>query len=491
MNNTMNKKASAKRPLFDRRGKSGTYAVVMSLILLAVLVVVNMLAASLPSKYTMIDTSSNGQFDISGTTERFISQITEKITFYYVCTKGYEDASLKTFVDRYASMNSNLSVVSIDPVDDPSFLEKYQVTDLNENSIIIESERRVKTVDYYDFFRFYNADMNYYMSYDEYTYYGPTYESYYGYTFTPIQYFDSVLTLGVEYVSASAVPSMYLLNGHGETDFPAVVTTNLDSVGFSYETINLALGESIPEDCTSIVIHNPTADITEAEARTLSAYLADGGNLLLITSNGAEKFKNLASVTKEWGLSAYAGVVNEGKSSSHVSNLPTYIFPTINAEHDATAYVASNSAVLLSNAHAIGITEVSGIKTTELFTTSDKAFISSDGQKSDAGKLVLGAVAEKIEGAGKICWVSSGDYIKEANISSTNYGNFYAFFLMAKWLTGNYTSSLSEIPGVELSEPKVITTATDVNIWGSILIFIIPGAVIGGGVAYCIYRRRR
>ena len=35
----MNKNTS-KKPLFDRRGKSGTYAVIMSLILLAVLAVV-------------------------------------------------------------------------------------------------------------------------------------------------------------------------------------------------------------------------------------------------------------------------------------------------------------------------------------------------------------------------------------------------------------------------------------------------------------------
>lgn len=491
MNNTVNKKTSAKNPLFDRRGKSGTYVVVMSLILLAVLVVVNMLAASLPSKYMMLDTSSNGQYDISGTTERFISQIGEKITFYYICTSGHEDSSLKTFVDRYASMSNNLTVVSIDPIDDPSFLEKYQATDLNENSIIVESEKRVKVIDYYDFFRFYNADTNYYMSYDEYSYYGPTYEQYYGYTFTPIQYFDSVLTLGIEYVSASAVPSMYLLNGHGETDFPAVVTTNLDSVGFSYETVNLALGETIPEDCTCIVINNPASDITDTEAATISAYLQNGGNLLLITANGAEKFTNIAKITKEWGLSAAAGVVNEGKTSAHVSNLPTYIFPTINSEHEATAYVASNSAVLLSNAHAINVSEVSGVKVSELFTTSDKAFISSGGQNSEAGKLVLGAMAEKTEGSGKLCWVASGDYIKESNISSTNYGNFYAFFVMAKWLTGNYTSSLAEIPGVELSEPTILTTAADVNVWGTILIFVVPSVVIGAGIAYCIYRRRR
>ena len=47
------------------------------------------------------------------------------------------------------------------------------------------------------------------------------------------------------------------------------------------------------------------------------------------------------------------------------------------------------------------------------------------------------------------------------------------------------------IPGVELSETLITTTAADANIWGSILIFIVPGAVLGGGIIYWVRRRRR
>ena len=186
MNNNTNKK-----PLFDRRGKSGTYAVVVSLILLAVLVVVNMLVGSLPSKLTMIDTSGTGKYDISGTSQSFVASVKDKVTIYYICTDGYEDSDFKTFLDRYSSLSPKITVVRVDPARDPSFLEKYQTEALNENSVIIETEKRVKVVDYYDFFLFYNADINYSMTYDEYASYGAMYESYYGYTFTPIQYFDS------------------------------------------------------------------------------------------------------------------------------------------------------------------------------------------------------------------------------------------------------------------------------------------------------------
>ena len=485
MNNNTNKK-----PLFDRRGKSGTYAVVVSLILLAVLVVVNMLVGSLPSKLTMIDTSGTGKYDISGTSQSFVASVKDKVTIYYICTDGYEDSDFKTFLDRYSSLSSKITVVRVDPARDPSFLEKYQTEALNENSVIIETEKRVKVVDYYDFFLFYNADINYSMTYDEYASYGAMYESYYGYTFTPIQYFDSVLTLGIEYVCAETVPSMYLLEGHGEAEFPEVVTQNLDSVGFKYDSINLALGDPIPNDCTCIVINNPSSDITALEAATISNYLADGGNLLLITSNGADSFKNLGAVVADFGLSAESGTVYEGDSSAYIQS-PSVIYPEIDSEHASVAYIAqSNIPVLLSYTHAIGVTEVSGVSATPIFTTSEKAYSVVGGENSEAGEKVLGVVAES-DGGAAVCWISSGGFLTDSLITYTNGGNFYAFYTSMNYLTGNFTSSLPDIPGIELSEPLIVTTATDANLWGTILIFIVPGAVLGGGIIYWIRRRRK
>lgn len=481
---------TSKKPLFDRRGKSGTYAVVVSLILLAVLIVVNMLVGSLPTKLTMIDTSGTGKFDISGTSQSFIAGIKDKVTIYYICTDGYEDNDFKTFLDRYSSLNSRITVQRVDPARDPSFLEKYQTEALSENSVIIETEKRVKVVDYYDFFLFYNADINYSMSYDEYASYGAMYESYYGYTFTPVQYFDSTLTLGIEYVCAETVPSMYLLEGHGEAELPEIVTKNLDSFGFRYDSINLALGDPVPSDCTCIVINNPASDITALEAATISNYLGGGGNLLLITANGADQFKNLASVAADFGLAAEAGTVYEGDSGAYIQS-PGVIYPTVNSEHKSVAYISQNDIpVLLSYTHAIKTSEVSGVTVTPIFTTTNKAYSVVGGQNGEAGERNLGVVAE-VENGATVCWIASGGFLSDSLITYTNGGNFYAFYSAMNYLTGNFTSTLPEIPGIELSDPVITTTATDANLWGTVLIFIVPGAVLGGGIIYWIRRRRR
>lgn len=485
----MSKKVNNK-PLFDRRGKSGTYAVVISLILLAVLVVVNMIVGSLPLKLTKLDTSATGQFDISGTSQSFIAGINDKITIYYICSDGSEDETFETFVERYASMNSNISVVDIDPVDDPDFLEKYNVSDLNENSLIIESEKRVKIIDFYDFYLFTNSSLGISMTYEEYSQYGAMYEQYYGYSFTPVQYYDSVMTLGIEYVTAQKVPSMYLLGGHGESKFADVVTKNLDYLGMTYNSVNLALGDKLPEDCTCLVINNPTSDITAVEAATIAEYLDNGGNILLLTSKGAHEFKNLMSLASAYGLSAEQGTVQEGDSSAHVANVPGYIYAEINDSHESMSLISSNKVrLLIADAHAINIAEVEGVETTALFTTSKKAYSVVGGVNGEAGVKNLGVVAEKEES--RFCWVASGAFISDALISYTDGGNFYGFYGIVNWMTGNYASQLPDIPGIELSEPMIVTTATDANIWGTILIFIVPLVVLGGGIGYSVYRRRR
>ncbi len=485
MNKNMNNK-----PIFDRRGKSGTYAVVLSLILLAVLIMVNVIVSTFPGKYTLIDTSSTGKYDISGTSENFISKLGERVTIYYVSTSQNKDTAFEAFVDRYASMSRNITVVDVDPIDNPSFVEKYQAADLSENSLIIESDKRVKIIDYYDFFLFTNSDIGYTMSYEEYAQYGQMYEQYYGYTFTPVQYYDSVMTLGIEYVTAEKVPSMYLLEGHGEAEFADVVKDNLDYVGVTYTSLNLALGDPIPDDCTCLVINAPASDITAREASTIKEYLDNGGSVFLFTQKNSAGFSNLMSVASVYGLSAEGGTVNEGDSGSHISSEPAYIYPVVNDSHEAVSYIVSNDIPLLvTNAHAINAAEVSGVEVSALLTTSEKAYSVSDNVKGESGVKNLGVMAQT--DTGKFCWISSGEFISDSMIYYTNGGNFYAFYSMTNYLTGNYSSSLPEIPGVELSEPLIVTTATDANVWGTILIFIVPLSVIGAGIGYSVYRRRR
>lgn len=496
-----NKKNSAvSKPIFDRRGKSGIYSVVLSLILLAVLVVINMIVGSLPAKFTMLDSTASGQYKISGTTESFISGLDESITVYYIVPNGYEDSVLTSFLERYVSMSQRLSLKYIDPLKDPSFLDKYpEFDDLAQEAsseymstyLLIESGKRYRVIHTGELYTYAFSELG--VSglslseaselYSQYMYYGiyPVKDGY---------CFDGTITGAVEYVCADVIPSIYLLNGHGEEEFGSTVASTLADYGMEYSLLNLALeGDSIPEDCACIIINKPTSDITAEEALKLADYMAGGGNIFLMTDKGSDTLKNLMSLTSSCGMKLEAGTVSEGDSSKHVTDFPGHIYPTLNSSHDMTSPFASyKKAILLSNSQAIAVGDAEGYTITELLTTSEKA---RSGENGEEGKKILGAIAEGSDGKGKLLWVASAALTNDGLISSTSSGNLLLLFNMTNILTGDYISTLPDIESIAITEATIATTAVDANIWGTILIFLIPGALLAAGLGYTIYRRRR
>ena len=492
MNNNMNKK-----PLFDRRGKSGIYSVVLSLILLAVLIVVNLIVGSLPAKITMLDTTDTGKYEISGTTESFLAGIKQDVTIYYIVPEGYEDSTLSSYLERYVSVNKKLTLKSVDPLENPTFLEAYpEFDDMSSDTEYMSSYLLVQTAERY---RVIHTGELYTYAFNELGATGLSfdeamnlYQQYMYYGIYPVEdgyAFDSTITGAVEYVCAENIPSIYFLSGHGEEPFSETVSSYLKDYGIEYKDLNLALdGDTVPADCSCIIIHKPTSDLTVTESSKLSAYVAGGGNIFLMTNKNSGDMKNLMNLTAEFGLGTESGTVSEGDSSKHVADLPGYIYPTLNSAHDTTSLLAGYSnVVLLADAQSIVTAEASGYTITELLTTSDKATVNGDAE----GEKVLAAISEGNNGGGKLLWVASPSLTNDSLISKTQSGNFVLFFGMANALMDDYISVLPEIESISMTQAVVTTTATDVNIWGTILIFLIPGALLGAGIGYTVYRRRR
>ena len=494
MNNNMNKK-----PLFDRRGKSGIYSVVLALILLAVLIVVNMIVGSLPAKLTMLDTTDTGKYEISGTTESFLAGIKEDVTIYYIVPEGYEDSTLASYLERYVSVNKKLTLKSVDPLENPTFLEAYpEFDDMSAEAgseymssyLLVQSAERYRVIHTGELYTYaFNELGATGLSFDEAM---ELYQQYMYYGIYPVEdgyAYDSTITGAVEYVCAENIPSIYFLSGHGEEAFSETVASYLKDYGIAYKDLNLALdGDSIPADCSCIIIHKPVSDLTITEASKLSSYIAGGGNIFLMTEKNSDGMRNLMNLTAEFGLGVEAGTVNEGDSSKHVADLPGHIYPTLHATHTTTSLLAGyKNVVLLANAQSIKISDASGYTVTELLTTSDKATVSGGAE----GKKVLAAISEGNNGGGKLLWVASPSLTNDALISKTQSGNFVLFFGMTNALMGDYISVLPEISSISMSQSMVTTTAIDVNIWGAILIFVIPGAFLAAGIGYTVYRRRR
>ncbi|MBO4321847.1 MAG: GldG family protein [Clostridia bacterium] len=476
-----------------RTGKMGGYTSVMALIVIAAVIFVNLIAASIPSKYTKLDSSVNNIYTLSPASQRFVSSLKEDVTLWFVCTGGSDEEMLRIFLDRYAALSDRVKVKVIDPVKDPGLLVKYpDLESANNFSVLAEGAKRTKLVDYTDLYYYYNENAGE-ISVDMYNYYSQMYgssatlESYYG-PFTLFFSGDSRITGAIEYVTAEKVPTLYILEGHGEAELSAtLVSALLDSSGVTHSSLNIALGDEIPEDCDVIVINSPTNDLTEAEAAALSGYFSDGGRILLLTNPAATLFPNLMKLASDAGMSAIPGTVSEGDSSRHYPRNSQYIYPSFNSEHEASSTSASYDGQLIApSAHGISLDGGDGIVLTWLMKTSDRATTT---ESSEAASYVLAAAAEK--GDGRFVWIGSADMISDTFINGTGGYNLALPDGIFGWMQSSYVSSLGNIEAISMSTSSLTVTEGQANFWGGLLIIVVPLACVAAAIVITVVRRRR
>ena len=482
-------------PEFGKAGKMGTYTIIISAIVLAVLVVVNLIVSALPSKYTKFDTSATKMYTLSDGTQDFVSGLTQDVTLYYVVVSGQEDEKIETFLARFSDLNPKVKVKNLDPVKEPDFLKKYNAEDLVSTGFLIVSDKRSKAISLSEFY-YYANESGEQMSVDEYEYYSSYYGEYFEYYFGVFEpYFDgdSAITGAIEYVTAEKVPTVYILEGHNEKEFEDVITLNLfDYQQITYSKVNIALDE-IPEDADVIIINTPSTDLAPEETDRLIAYFNNGGKIMLITAGGCEDYTNLCRLTAVAGMAPLSGTVNEGDSGYHNRQSLQLIYPTENTAHDALSVYGSvliqygTIRTLMPYPHAIALNGADGVTLSQLLTTTEKAYLGTD--SSHTASYCIAAATEK--GDGKFVWIPSSLFLTSTYLNATNGANFYFASSVLSWMHGDYSSKLPTIAGISMTEPVLSVDANDANLWGTILIVVVPLVILGGGLAYFIYRRRK
>ena len=74
--------------------KNGSYSVVISAVFVVIVLVVNMIVGSLPSKYTEVDVSEQKLYSIGDDTKKFLKDLDKDVTIYQVVQSGSEDENI-------------------------------------------------------------------------------------------------------------------------------------------------------------------------------------------------------------------------------------------------------------------------------------------------------------------------------------------------------------------------------------------------------------
>ena len=374
MEKLKSKKGNSKRMFHTSGTKHGSYSVGMTVLVVAVIIVLNLVVGQIPEAYRNIDVSSTKIYDISDTSKDLLKGLDNKIDMKVLAVKDETDDRITTFISKYAALSDKIKVEWIDPVLHPSALTEYNTS---QNTIYVSCEATGKsTTISFDKILVSDSSSYYYSGSSSYT-------SFDG---------EGQLSSAVNYVTSDVQKKIYTVTGHGEDSLSTTITDLMTKNNYTTEELNLLMTDSIPDDCDLLLMDGPTNDLSDDEVSLLSGYLGEGGKVMcLLGDTGLASLPKLAGLLKDYGIEGADGYIADPQRC--YQNQPYYIFPVLNLSGDMADGISSQM-VLLMNSRGLTTTDPARdtITTSAFMTTSEQAYaVTEEDQKQ--GTYDLGVVA--------------------------------------------------------------------------------------------------
>lgn len=476
-------KKQIKNSFNSLHSKRGSYSAVLIMALIAIIIVVNLVVNQIPTKFTQLDMSSNKYYSIGTETKNLVKSLKQDVNIYQIASTDDKDTITTKLLAKYEEMSDHIHVSTIDPELNPSFVQQYSQTDLDSNSLIVESGTRFKII---------NASDIYESTYDEsyYTTGQASSTSYDG---------EGEITSAIDYVTTEDIPVFYTMYGEGEQELSSTVEESIKKENFEVNKFSMLESGSVPEDCDVMAIIAPAYDLSADTAAKVISYLQSGGKAVIVSNYTGTDMPNFNSVLEAYGMQLAKGYVAEGNQSNYYQN-QLYLLPTIGS-HDITDPIANqNLYILVPNTQAIlQMDDIrSTLSFTDLLTTSSDAYTLTDyGQggtftktsDSAAGPFsVAKAVTEDVGDDTTKLVVLASYYTLTDNATSLTPANVTLFVNSLNWMCDHESTINISAKSLDVEYNTVSTAAT--NAWTGIFMIIIPLAVIIIGLFVWIRRRK-
>jgi len=451
---------------------------------IAVYVAINIFVGKIPEKYTSIDCSYSGIFSLTQQTKEYLASLESDVNLYVLCAReDYDDYVIKT-LDNYESESKHVKVEYIDPMVYPRFYLKYTDTMPSAGSIIAEGIVNTMIIDYSNMYEF-------------------DYSNYY-YTGSPeMTGFDGEgqINSAIDYVSNGNMPTVFIIEGHGESDLGEEYYKTFDKANVQYGIVNLMDCEVIPSEVSGIIINGAVNDISSDDLRKLTDYLDNGGKMMITLALTENKQDNLEELLDYMEIKEIKGLVVEN-NPNYYYYYPNYLRPDV-ATIQYTDGLPNYAIIPDALALMIG-NEDSYVSYEPFLVTTEDAFIKfnymdsmvfNEKEGDYEGPFTVGVEARRqvsgddgiITNPLMIVFSSSGMFTTEMDeyVSNTNLIMF-----------SNIVSSFVDkgvgvaVPSKMFSLPYLTITSGSRNVLSVITIFLIPVGVIAYGIFVCMKRRR-
>jgi ABC-type uncharacterized transport system involved in gliding motility auxiliary subunit len=246
----------------NRKLAYGSNTVVSSIIFLAILVFVALIAERHPLR---VDLTESGSFSLSGQTKNILKDLDKPISIKCFYSNSAPDQSqgrgkAKDLLETYQYYTKNIKFEFVDPDSQPEVARDYEVK--TYGTLVLEGYDKKQVIQ--------TAD-------------------------------EESITNAILKLSRKEQKKIYFLTGHGEHSVTSTGKDSYSAAGdamtknyYAVAEFNLLQQPDVPSDAAAVVIAGPQKPILEPEQNVLKAYLARGGKVLLmldpLVKTGMEDF---------------------------------------------------------------------------------------------------------------------------------------------------------------------------------------------------------
>ena len=375
--------------------RGGTYALMMTAMVLTVLILLNVTMGLLPSSMTRFDISAAKLYSVTSNTKNVVQNLQQDVTIYWISQPDQEDEILRNLLSRYEALSDHLHVVKRNPDVYPAFAENYTDEPVQNNSLVVESGEVSRYIPVTDI---------YLAQPDPGTY-----------SYTASFDGEGAITSAIDYCVTTEHPVVYQLEGHGELPLPEFFLDQLKKSNMDVKSLSLLNLETMPEDCAVLMIHGPASDISPEEAEILIDYAENGGRLLTLAGPTPEGIlPNLCSILSHFGITTQEGVIVEEDRAHYTFRTPYILLPRVENADITEPLLAEHYYPIVPIAQGLNL-DPADPTVIPLLTTSPASFNQPEGyQMQDyeknpgdlEGSFTVGAAIQAGQ-EGKIIWYSS------------------------------------------------------------------------------------
>lgn len=474
----------------SRAFKRGWLAVVLSCVFIVAVVIVNLVANLLVSKFPAlnVDLTSTGMYQLSEDTIDFLKTVDKDVTIKVLASEEEYTTSASVYLQAnsllklYPQYSDHIKIEYIDLVSNPTFSSQYPDDEISAGNYIVESDSKHRMLTQEDLFE---------VQYD-YT----TYESY----VQSIQV-EPAVTTAILNVTSEDQTKVAFLDGFGDYSADGFKKL-LESNNYDVSNVTLLTGE-LSSDISMAVLFTPSVDLDETSAKKISDFLYNNGeygkNLMIVPSQVSADTPVLDSLLEEWGMKLANGLSME-TDSNHLLYSGNYAVSTVEyaGEDYTTGLKNSSMSVVAGYIRPVEITD-ENMATAVLTTTENAKLVPYDADddfdidNAESKQYNVAAISKQTNDDGAFSSVSvfgSTIMLSDDAIKMSNYNNGAYIANIFNILTEHEDDGIA-ISGKDLTDKQLGIVSSQSQVLIAVFVVIVPLAILAAGFIIWLRRRNR